>query len=869
MRDDAATQDDTAPACPSTSHLRGRLKELIEDRHKDPRGTRRQLHALIAMARASSDPEQSSCLGAALAIDAQLAVRLGEHEEGLELAREALRILEGGADSISEVHAANAHAEALMVLSRFEQARSFLHARIARAEARDKLHAGHVGLYGNLAALSFYEGSPASALQPLARALELATTLGCDQQRALVLGNFGNLYGQLGDHAKSLESHKRCAEVLREMDAPCDLANALHNVGVQLDRLGDPLAALEVFEQSLALRTTGDDPNKIAKTELDRAFSLVHLERFDEAGEAIERALKLNRRAGSRRQEARALTSLGNLEFERGRYREAIARFEESQELLEPVDALVADPSNGLGIIESYLALGEVETALELLSGFPEVPSDGSAGKRHVRQCDIWMRVLEAAGEPARALDFAKQRIAILELLHVSDADRTILNMQGIHQIELMRQRERDQVRVRAELEALVAERARELLETNAELEARVDELVRAEYARSMLEEELRQAQKMDAIGRLAGGVAHDFNNLLTVILGRGELLLDEIGREHPGHDSLREMMEAASRASRLTIQLLAFGRKQALRPTELNLEDILAGLQRLLSRLLGERINVSVSHERDVEGGGRPLTVLADRGQLEQVFVNLAINARDAMPSGGKLSFHTSRVRLAPTPFESHGRLAPGSYACIRVSDTGEGMTPEVMERIFEPFFTTKELDKGTGLGLSTAHGIIHQSGGTITVESVPGGGSTFEVLLPIARAEQPSEPQEEPAESAMLAKKTVLVVEDDAGLRRVMHEGLSRRGYEILDAADGTQALALSRAYSVDLVICDRVLPRLSGLEVLTNLRERFPELPILVISGHPQDEGDEVTIEGTRFLAKPFKLEDLARILQEMLQ
>ncbi len=848
---DLSPEDDCTP-----ESLEARLEELFARHDQDPRAARAELRELD-LSRGSAF---ARCRRAALAMDATITVRIGEHEAGLELAASALRALADRAEEArAQTRAANAYAEALMHLARYEEAREFLQKEIARADALGEVHEGHITLHGNLAAVSFYTGTPAGALQPLARALELASDFGDHHRRALVLSNFGNLYGQLGDHAKSLESHLACADILRQFGAVRDLANCLHNIGVQQNRLGDAQAALETFQESLALRDDGDDPSIVARTQLDRAYSLVHLERFDEAEEAIEASLALHRDAGNARHEARALTSLANLEYERRRYPEAIERFEQSRRLLEGLSERVMQANNEIGTIESLLSMGQIEAALARLEEFPGSQAQDD-DPRAAHFCQLWIRALETAGQPERALEFAKRRIEILEGLHASDAQRTVENLQGIHKMELMRQREQDQLRVRSELEALVADRTRQLLAANEELEERVDELVKAEHVRAQLEAELRQAQKMDAIGRLAGGVAHDFNNLLTVILGRGELLQEELDPEHEGQDSLREIMEAASRAASLTVQLLAFGRKQALRPSRIDISDVLDELKQLLARLIGEHISVRI--DRPGESALEPpqLCVIADRGQLVQVFMNLAINARDAMPGGGTLSFRPSLKTI-----RAGEALPEGHYVSVQVRDTGEGISEEILGQIFEPFFTTKEAGKGTGLGLSNFSCIVNQSGGNITVESSPGGGSCFEVLLPADLEAHEREAVAEAQPRAQDSGRTVLLVEDDAGIRRMIREGLGRRGFKILEAPDGQAALELDEPF--DVLICDRSLPKLDGRSVVRELRSRRPDLPCLLISGRATPESLTETIDGVQLLSKPFTLRELHKVLDEL--
>ncbi len=344
---------------------------------------------------------------------------------------------------------------------------------------------------------------------------------------------------------------------------------------------------------------------------------------------------------------------------------------------------------------------------------------------------------------------------------------------------------------------------------------------------RRVLEDQLRQAQKMEAVGQLAGGIAHDFNNLLTVIAGYGEIARRRIGAG-PGVNELGEIQRAAERAGELTRQLLAFARRQVLEPVPLDVNRVATGLAPMLSRLLGETIEIAM-----LAGDDLP-PVLADRVQLEQVVINLAINARDAMPGGGTLAIETSFS-------DGHVRLA--------VSDTGSGIEPELLERIFEPFYTTKEVGLGTGLGLATVHGIVTQSGGRVDVVSSPGMGSTFTVLLPAADAAL--EPAVEPVERPRLGgDETLLLCEDEDGVRKLLELVLRGAGYTVLSAAGAEEGLALAARHAVDALVTDIVMPGMSGLE----LADRLAPLRALFISGYSSEAAGGLP-NGSAFLEKPF--------------
>ncbi len=383
-----------------------------------------------------------------------------------------------------------------------------------------------------------------------------------------------------------------------------------------------------------------------------------------------------------------------------------------------------------------------------------------------------------------------------------------------------------------------------------------------AEDERARLEAELRQAQKMEAIGRLAGGVAHDFNNLLTAISGYSEMAMLQVpnGAEELRRD-LSEVARAANRAAELTRQLLAFGRKQVLQPRVLDLNVVVREMEAMLRRLIGEHIELRVALASDVD------SIHADRGQLEQVLANLAINGRDAMPGGGVLTIETWRVELDERVARSV-ELVPGSYAGLVVSDTGHGMDSETMSRAFEPFFTTKEPGKGTGLGLATVYGIVKQSGGSVTVSSTAGRGARFTILLPSVDAKPESQPR--PAEGALpRGSETVLVVEDEAVVRRFVQETLERQGYHVLTARNASDALEqVGDGTEIDVLLTDVVMPRMSGRELAQRLTEEQPLAKVLYMSGYTEDPAVRADAAAGAFIAKPFGRADLVRKLRELL-
>jgi PAS domain S-box-containing protein len=383
---------------------------------------------------------------------------------------------------------------------------------------------------------------------------------------------------------------------------------------------------------------------------------------------------------------------------------------------------------------------------------------------------------------------------------------------------------------------------------------------------RKRLEEQFRQAQKMEAVGRLAGGVAHDFNNLLTAILGYSDLLLTGMPGDSPQRPLVQEIVRASERAAELTRQLLAFSRRQVLRPLALDLNHIISGLARMLQLVLGEQTKLVLKLQPDLD------SVTADPGQIEQVLMNLAVNARDAMPGGGQLEIATANVSLTEADCLRLGEQKPGPHVRLTVTDTGCGMPDEVKIRLFEPFFTTKGLGKGTGLGLATTYGIIKQTGGHIAVTSEVGRGSSFSILLPCNAPEQPSTQEDHDLQHAPRGIETLLLVEDDDGLRSLMRTILARQGYVVLEAPEGQEALTLAEHFTgrIHLLITDFVMPGMDGKELANRLAGTRPDTRILFLSGyadHPSLWMD-LLAAGAHYLLKPFTPEALARKVRETL-
>ena len=395
---------------------------------------------------------------------------------------------------------------------------------------------------------------------------------------------------------------------------------------------------------------------------------------------------------------------------------------------------------------------------------------------------------------------------------------------------------------------------------------------------RRTLENQINQSQKMDMVGQLAGGIAHDFNNVLSAIMMANDFLLNAHKPTDPSFQDIMQIKQNATRAATLVRQLLAFSRRQTLRPQVLDLGDALSDLTMLLRRLIGEKVKLDLVHGRDL------WPVKVDVSQFEQVIVNLAVNARDAMPDGGKLTVKTANVTADESEQLSYKGMPAADYVRIDISDTGTGIPAEIVDKIFEPFFSTKEVGKGTGLGLSTVYGIVKQTGGFVYVDSTPGEGTSFRIFLPRHRPELDAQPESQAANGAakdaateppkprpdLTGQGTILLVEDEDGLRSLNARGLRSRGYSVIEASNGIEAMEAldEKDGAVDLVVSDVVMPEMDGPTLLREMRKRNPNLKIIFVSGYAEEAFDKSLPENEQFafLPKPFALSALVEKVKE---
>jgi len=669
--------------------------------------------------------------------------------------------------------------------------------------------------------------------------------------------NIGNVRSQLGDYEGSLEYYRRSLRLQRRLGEEFRIALSLYNLAFVHSKMGDDATCLQLCRDALATNCELRGTSQYALLMALMGRSLFHLGDLEQAIVMLKEALDAHREIESSSGQATVLCTMAEVHASRQEHEAAIELVDEALALLEGCEEERAVGVTRLCRDRLLLGAGRAEVALEDIDSLVDALRELGDKDLYTEGLKLRAEILDAAGRYAESLaSYRAFRDSEREIYQVRSAAR-LETLKMVHQLEASRHRESLLREARDELETRVQERT-------AELQTKNDELTESIEKRAALEVQLRHAQKMEAIGRLAGGVAHDFNNLLIVIQGYGENLLRDTQPDDPRHEAVQQVLAAATRAARLTSQLLAFSRQQPRRLRNVDVAELVHDLERMLRRLIGEDISLHVIASPE------PCHVEADPGLLEQVIMNLTVNARDAMSEGGLLT-----INIDPAPPHEVAALPESDYVRVRVSDTGEGIPEEIRSLVFDPFFTTKESGKGTGLGLSTVYGIVGRHGGEVRLSSQVGKGTTFDIYLRRTTAPVEALPTDRVATEPHKAKAgaTVLLVEDDDSVRALVGSTLEQAGYKVLVSRDGVEALRVveESADQIELVVCDVVMPRMGGPELMREVHISHPSLRFLFTSGYPDRAASVLQIEdsGAEFLQKPFLLGELERRVSELLQ
>lgn len=789
--------------------------------------------------------------------------RAGRFEESFALARDTLQDAIDVADhdsaalclrTIGELHMSRE--ESREALIEFE--RALQHARRSRRSGSDALV---TSVLNDLGRANFALADYAKAEEYFWQASDRAHEAGELQTEGTCQMNIGNVRSQLGDYEGSVEYYQRSLRLQRQLGEEFRIALALYNLAFVHSKTGDDEACLTLCRDALAtdceLRGTLHYPQLLALM----GRSLFHLGRLDGAAEVLAEALEAHRDIANASGQSTALSTLAEIHAARGEHDRARELVEEALAVLDHTDEWRSRRVARMCRGRVALAAGRAAEALDDVERLVDELREGADHDLFPEALRLRAELLDEAGCEAESLASYKAfREAERAAYQVRSAAR-LETLKMVHQLEASRHRESMLRGARDELERRVQERT-------AELQAKNDELSASIEKRAALELRLQHAQKMDAIGRLAGGVAHDFNNLLLVIQGYGENLRRELTPTDARHESVEQVLGAAQRATRLTSQLLAFSRRQPRTLRVVDVVELVRELERMLRRLIGDGVTLHVIASDDA------CLVEADPGLLEQVIMNLVVNARDAMAGGGLLTIHVERATAA-----EDASLSGARHVRLRVSDTGEGIPEEIRALVFDPFFTTKESGKGTGLGLSTVYGIVGRHNGEVRLSSEVGKGTTFDVFLPLTDA--PADGRADAGDDAVAGDgsrarsrtATVLLVEDDDSVRALVGSTLEQDGYTVLLARDGVDALRVveESGDAIDLVVCDVVMPRMGGPELMREVHRARPELCFLFTSGYPDRAEAAVAAGGARadFLQKPFLLDELERRVADLLE
>ncbi|MEM7244471.1 MAG: ATP-binding protein [Acidobacteriota bacterium] len=826
------------------------LTEVADVRLRDPEEGLRMVEAAREDCALIQDPDLAEALS--LRLDATQAACLMRTDLA-ESARVAEAVLQAAGSSPRHVHArvaALAVKGALLTRSDVDEAASVLEEGLTlheEAELDDaRLKATLLYAHGNAA---YRKGDFRQARLRYGDGVRVAPE---ESQIALfTLGMLGGISAMLGDHEGAGHAYSKALAGHRRAGSAIGMASALHNLSENLRRLGRLADAEKANTECLALLegdetgTALNDPGQHLLALTQRANILLDLER---PGPALENAVRGDALAQERPDQHLRVVCRVSLATCRLASGDAAGGLRDAESGLEAAQRTGGKPELNM----AHLTMAKV---LQALGRDDECAEHVAASLEHARAIGSPAHVtdtLEAAallyercGLPEKALhcmrEFHDSHAATMKEAAESRLERLLLE----RELELAQERQAELQDAGRQLEEAVQQRTAELELANRQLRRQVEAIHALEEERSAVEEHLHQAQKLEAVGGLAAGVAHDLNNVLTVILGHGSLLSDETSGPEP---EVTAMVEAAQRASDMTRQLLLFSRQHPSDPRVLDLQELLADLQPMLRRL------VPASVVLDYELDPKPLRVEADAIQLEQVLLNLVANARDAVGDSGRILVQTLRAPDEAT-------------ACIRVSDDGSGIDPEIQPKVLDPFFTTKAPGKGTGLGLSTAYGIVRRHGGELHLTSTPGKGTQASVSLPRTDA-SPTRQAAWPAAAELDKPPVTLLVEDDDDVRNVVGRMLENCGAKVLQATNGRVALEIlaERQHGIDLVVTDIVMPMMGGLELLEEARNRWPHLKCLLVSGYSPEPG---RVPGDcEFMAKPITTPKLQRALSTLL-